>query len=184
MTPLPGAPNPLVGTWKLVSFQFEAEGTNERLHPPDPKTAMALSCWPTPKPAKVLTPTSDGGSRVDHGGRRRASRELRCGSKSGALPSVRCGTRLSLTMALKKVGPLSHHSVNISFPCCSQERLRCARTSSPSFLRKPPAERQAAFEIFVITRLGFLVIVGLGGGEAVFRPKALLSSFSAPTLRF
>ena len=23
MTPLPGAPNPLVGTWKLVSFQFE-----------------------------------------------------------------------------------------------------------------------------------------------------------------
>jgi Lipocalin-like domain len=31
MTPLPGAPNPLVGTWKLVSFQFEAEGSNERL---------------------------------------------------------------------------------------------------------------------------------------------------------
>jgi len=31
MTPLPGPPNPLVGTWKLVSFQFEAEGSNERL---------------------------------------------------------------------------------------------------------------------------------------------------------
>ena len=31
MTPLPAEPNPLVGTWKLVSFQFEAEGTNERL---------------------------------------------------------------------------------------------------------------------------------------------------------
>ena len=31
MTPLPGVPNPLVGTWKLVSFQFEAEGSNERL---------------------------------------------------------------------------------------------------------------------------------------------------------
>src|SRR5262245_18849692 len=31
MTPLPSAPNPLVGTWKLVSFQFEAEGRNERL---------------------------------------------------------------------------------------------------------------------------------------------------------
>ena len=31
MTPLPGAANPLVGTWKLVSFQFEAEGSNERL---------------------------------------------------------------------------------------------------------------------------------------------------------
>ena len=31
MTPLPGAPNPLVGTWKLVSFEFEAEGSNEQL---------------------------------------------------------------------------------------------------------------------------------------------------------
>ena len=31
MTPLPGAANPLVGTWKLVSFQFEAEGSSERL---------------------------------------------------------------------------------------------------------------------------------------------------------
>ena len=31
MTPLPGVPNPLVGTWKLVSFQFEAEGSNEQL---------------------------------------------------------------------------------------------------------------------------------------------------------
>ena len=30
MTPAPGAPNPLVGTWKLVSFQFETEGSNER----------------------------------------------------------------------------------------------------------------------------------------------------------
>ena len=26
ITPLPAPPNPLVGTWKLVSFQFEAEG--------------------------------------------------------------------------------------------------------------------------------------------------------------
>ena len=30
MTPVTNAPNPLVGTWKLVSFQFEAEGGNER----------------------------------------------------------------------------------------------------------------------------------------------------------
>ena len=30
MTQTAAAPNPLVGTWKLVSFQYEDEGTNER----------------------------------------------------------------------------------------------------------------------------------------------------------
>ena len=29
MTQAAGAPNPLVGTWKLVSFQFETEGSDE-----------------------------------------------------------------------------------------------------------------------------------------------------------
>ncbi len=31
MTQATSAPNPLVGTWKLVSFHFEAEGSDERL---------------------------------------------------------------------------------------------------------------------------------------------------------
>ena len=30
MTQAASAPNPLIGTWKLVSFQFETEGSNER----------------------------------------------------------------------------------------------------------------------------------------------------------
>jgi hypothetical protein len=45
MTPLPAEPNPLVGTWKLVSFQFEAEGTNMTSIPSDLSFSQLIGAY-------------------------------------------------------------------------------------------------------------------------------------------
>ena len=55
MTKASAAPNALIGTWKLVSFQFETEGSNERRDAYDAHPSGFIIITPDGRMMTVLT---------------------------------------------------------------------------------------------------------------------------------